>query len=68
MKKDTILAISIYAILEFLNSYYGTFPTYALCELFKTYYSKITHFLHEKTYRKELFFSFLCFLHNSNIL
>lgn len=58
MKKDTILAISIYAILQVLNSYYGTFLTYALCEVFKTHYSKITCFFLEKTYRKELFFLF----------
>ena len=66
MKKDTILTISIYAILEFLNSYYGTFPTYALCELFKAYYPRITRFLLKKTVEKDFFF--LCPLHNSNIL
>lgn len=57
MKKDTILAISIYAILEFLNSYYDTFPAYVLCEVFKASYPRITCFLLEKAYRKE-FFSF----------
>lgn len=66
MKKDTILTISIYAILEFLNSYYDTFPTYALCELFKAYYPRITRFLLEKAVEKNFFF--LCPLHNSNIL
>lgn len=55
MKKDTILAISIYTILEFLNYYYDTFPTYVLCEVFKASYPRITRFLLEQAYRKEFF-------------
>lgn len=60
MKKDTILAISIYAILEFLNYYYDTFPTYVLCEVFKASYPRITRFLLEQTVEKIFSFYVHC--------